>query len=106
MTNKHKEANEMSNGYNGWTNYETWRVNLEILDGMTLGHFGFTPDCLDTDDYSAVEKFAGVLEMYVCEIIEQDATGFALDLARSFLAHVDWVQIAEHMLEDAKQELV
>ena len=20
--------------YNGWTNYETWRVNLEIFDGF------------------------------------------------------------------------
>jgi hypothetical protein len=20
--------------YNGWTNYATWRVNLEIFDGM------------------------------------------------------------------------
>jgi hypothetical protein len=21
--------------YNGWTNYETWRVNLEIFDGIS-----------------------------------------------------------------------
>ena len=23
------------NTYNGWTNYATWRVNLEIFDGLT-----------------------------------------------------------------------
>ena len=22
------------NTYNGWSNYETWRVNLEIFDGL------------------------------------------------------------------------
>ena len=22
--------------YNGWTNYATWRVNLEVLDGVEL----------------------------------------------------------------------
>jgi hypothetical protein len=26
----------MSNEYNGWTNYETWRVNLEIFDGFDM----------------------------------------------------------------------
>ena len=22
--------------YNGWTNYATWRVNLEVFDGMDI----------------------------------------------------------------------
>jgi hypothetical protein len=31
-----KGIQAMSNNqeYNGWTNYETWRVNLEIFDGL------------------------------------------------------------------------
>ena len=28
----------MSEKYNGWTNYATWRVNLEIFDGMDIGN--------------------------------------------------------------------
>jgi len=25
----------MTDSYNGWTNYATWRVNLEMFDGAT-----------------------------------------------------------------------
>lgn len=25
----------MSTEYNGWSNYATWRINLEIFDGQT-----------------------------------------------------------------------
>jgi hypothetical protein len=27
--------------YNGWTNYATWRVNLEIFDGIDLMDYGW-----------------------------------------------------------------
>ena len=91
--------------YNGWTNYETWRINLEMLDGMSLQDMGFDLHELDTDDYSSVENLGKALEMYVCEIVEQDAKGFALDLAHSFLAKVDWDEIAEHMIADARAEV-
>lgn len=88
--------------YNGWTNYETWRVNLEMLDGLTPDDLGFDTRRLDADDYASIEKFGQALEMYVCEIVEADAKGFALDLAHSFLARVNWDEIAEHMIADAK----
>jgi hypothetical protein len=26
----------MKTDYNGWTNYATWRVNLEIIDGIEI----------------------------------------------------------------------
>ena len=29
------------NTYNGWTNYATWRVNLEIFDGMSADDMGW-----------------------------------------------------------------
>ena len=92
-------------GYNGWTNYETWRINLEMLDGMTIEDMGFDLHELDTDDYADTEKLGQALEMYVCELVEQDAKGFALDLAHSFLAQVDWNEIAEHMIADARAEV-
>jgi len=96
----------MSNGYNGWSNYETWRINLEILDGMTVEDFGYDQHELDDDDTSGVERLSMTLEQYVCEIVEQEATGFALDLAHQFLARVDWEEIAEHMVYDYRAELV
>lgn len=86
--------------YNGWTNYETWRVNMEFFDGMTPENFGYDKHELDTDDYANVEKLAADLEWYVEDLLGQDAEGFALDLAHSFLARVDWEEIAEHMIYD------
>jgi len=95
----------MSDKYNGWTNYETWRINLEMIDGMTAADFGVTdtdPNYRDT----AVEDLADRLESYVAEVVEADAKGFALDLANSFLARVDWEEIAEHMIDDYAAEMV
>jgi len=101
--NNHNKGNTMSTeSYNGWTNYETWRIQLEVIDGMTLEDFGFDLHEVDTDDVADVESLAGSLEMYTCELIEGQASGFALDLAHSFLARVDWVEIAEHLIADAR----
>jgi hypothetical protein len=30
--------------YNGWTNYATWRVNLEMFDGITANEFSSFSD--------------------------------------------------------------
>lgn len=94
--------------YNGWANYETWRVNLEMLDGMVAEDFGVrvsTGGC-DEDRAELITQLADVLESHVAEVVEMDAKGFALDLAQSFLAKVDWEEIAEHMVDDAIAEMV
>jgi hypothetical protein len=105
--NMNSNTENMTEQYNGWVNYETWRVNLEMLDGMTIEDFGYTVHDLDADDTEKlVEDLAGSLEEYVNELVEQDAKGFALDLAQSFLAQVDWEEIAEHMVADYAAELV
>jgi hypothetical protein len=98
----HLKREKMTEQYNGWTNYETWRVNLEVLDGMNIEDFGYDLHELDVDDYSVVEMLGKALEMYTCELVEMDAKGFALDLAQTFLARVDWDEIAEHMIADAR----
>jgi hypothetical protein len=77
--------------YNGWTNYATWRVNLEVFDGMTAVEI-----CGDLDDPYKVGK---VLREYAEEIIEPSAKGLALDYAMAFLADVDWEEIATHLIE-------
>jgi len=89
--------------YNGWTNYATWRVMLEIFDGLE------TADVFDLT--LPVEQLRNVLqdyaEMIVCSGHRYDERGrsdLMEDYARAFMADVNWYEIAEHMLEDHKEE--
>jgi hypothetical protein len=84
----------MSNNttYNGWTNYATWRVNLEIFDGMVASDLGADAD---SDSYS----FGQTLKDYAEEIIySTSVAGLAQDYALAFLSDVNWSEIASHML--------
>jgi hypothetical protein len=83
--------------YNGWRNYETWRVNLEMFDGMDVREMGWHR----LDKYDLGEA----LKDYAHEILECDAReGLALDYARAFVSNVDWFEIARHMLSDYAAE--
>ena len=93
----------MTEKYNGWTNYETWRIQLEVIDGMTLEDFGFDLHEVDTDETADVESLVESVELYVDEIILGTVpNGMARDLAESFLGRVDWFEIAEHLIADAR----
>lgn len=91
--------------YNGWTNYETWRINLEVLDGMTVEDFGVDISHDNSRDQS-VDYLAGVLEDYVWETLNlidsyRKGAGNLVDsLAMDFLRKVNWHEIAEHLMED------
>ena len=75
--------------YNGWTNYETWRVNLEMFDG--------TAAVSGIDAYQLGQEF----REYAEEAIEQSSEpGFARDYALAFLSDINWREIAGHYIED------
>ena len=82
----------MSNKHNGWTNYETWRVNLEIFDGLDMSKVPRTID----NPYDLAEYLKEMADEVVCG----DAEGLAKDYARAFLSEVDYGQIAKLMMED------
>lgn len=70
--------------YNGWTNYATWRVNLEVFDGWQ------TECAVDAD----------MCREMVEEIIYSTTPeGLARDYALTFIHDVDWHSIAEHVNE-------
>ena len=76
------------NECNGWTNYETWLVNLEM---------GFT------DDFHAFESrnlddLIVELKDYAETALESDNT-LATNFANIILSKVDWREIAEVVLE-------
>jgi hypothetical protein len=79
----------MSDSYNGWTNYATWSVNLEIFDGLDLSEF--------FPDRPSLFVAAEWCKDYADGIIEDQAKDLALDYALAFLAEVDWHEIAEHL---------
>jgi len=74
--------------YNGWTNYATWRVNLEVFDGF------------DAPDFDDVSTLADYLKDYVESYIDEaNDDGLAKDYAMAFISDVNYYEIAEHLLE-------
>jgi hypothetical protein len=78
--------------YNGWTNYATWRVNLEMIDGIDPTDYGLEKmDAYDLGEY---------LKEYCHDILEVEVKkSFALDYALAFISEVNWREIAEHMID-------
>jgi hypothetical protein len=75
-------------GHNGWANYATWRVALEIFDGY------------DPDGTPVTAEYC---EEYADELLTIDGDGrnaLAIDYARAFLSDVDWREIADHINAD------
>jgi len=89
--------------FNGWTNYATWRVNLEIIEGLDI--VGMYPLEVEEDDAYTLSKY---LQEYadeiICEYGKQE--GLAVQYARAFMEDVNWYEIAEHILDDIKAEAV
>lgn len=79
--------------YNGWTNYATWRVNLEMFDG---GDFASDNDL---DAYDLGQR----LREFAEETLSEQGSGMVLDYALAFLADVNWCEIARHMIEDWRE---
>jgi len=80
----------MDKTYNGWTNYETWRVNLEMVDG-------FDPRDHDWEDkYDLAEFLKDHCEELICMTAPE---GLARDYALAFLSAVNWQEIAQHLID-------
>jgi len=79
----------MTNTYNGWTNYATWRVNLEIFDNMEPCDFGRR-----LDKY----ELADCLKEYATVAVSNDSNQLATDYALAFLSDVNWQEIAVGMI--------
>ena len=82
--------------YNGWKNYATWRVNLELFDSVWLPEY-FEHDQLPDDLADWCKDYA---EEYIIQTTdgEQLVAGWAL----VFLNDVDWQSIAGHLLDAAE----
>lgn len=94
--------NDNDTRHNGWTNYATWRVNLEIFDGIDARDL-WPREVRDDDAYSLSKQ----LEEYAEEVVSGygQVEGLAMDYARAFLSDVNWYEIAEHLLDAIRDEV-
>ncbi len=85
--------------YNGWTNYATWRVNLEMIDGMDAREMGWHKlDKFDLAD--ALKEFCGQSLEDQCLFGGRGASSpMVLSYALAFLSDVNWQEIAQSMIE-------
>ncbi len=82
----------MSKEYNGWTNYATWRVNLEILGDIEF------ENKMSADDLKEI-----VEDCVFNNTVEKDC--LAADYARAFISQVNFYEIAEHINEELDEQV-
>jgi hypothetical protein len=82
------------NEYNGWTNYATWRINLELFSDM------------DPTDYFDELPTTEMLEDYVENVVfdHYGTMGLIEDYARAFLNNVNYYEILEHIRENYEHD--
>ena len=92
--------------YNGWTNYATWRVNLQIFNDLNLEALGY-----DREEWMELIPYerAQALETYVNGLFDQLFNQLGdPDLMRSyadaFLQQVDYYEIAKHITEQHEEQ--
>jgi len=79
--------------YNGWTNFATWRINLEICDDLVSSMID------DRQMFRDVDALATYLEEAVDDVLTnygEITGGLALDYARAFVSDVNFREIADH----------
>lgn len=79
--------------YNGWSNYETWRIALEVFDGYQI------PEEIATEgEIDVVEHLKEIVDLVVFEGINEST--LAHGLLVSFISEVNFHEIAEHLTEN------
>jgi len=79
----------MNKEYNGWTNYATWRVNLEIIDGIEI------------DTIICAEYIKEYIEDVVFGQYELgNGSHLVEDYARAFVSEVNFYEIAQSINEE------
>jgi hypothetical protein len=93
-------------GYNGWSNYPTWAVNLWLSndEGLYRETLELAQDASRNDE--ARGSLAQSLKDWVVDDLAPDlGASFAADLLGYALGEVDWDEIAAAWLEDAAEVL-
>ena len=94
--------------HNGWTNYETWAVNLSLTNER--GPYEYwtrrTREILadspkEADWRVAAERLAAEISETIKEECAIEKANLAADLMNAALGEVDWHEIAQALIDDA-----
>lgn len=83
---------ETKETYQGWTNYATWRIALEIYDGYEMSDHESKLDA-----YDLAKHLKEQTEYFVCE--DTDNSKLCKSYALAFLDQVNYYEIAQHLKE-------
>jgi len=96
--------------YNGWTNYETWVAKL-WLDNEQGTHYEVTDeasqrfsDAQENETEPDTYDFADWLKSYVEDLMPELPASLASDLLNAAMSEINWSEMAESYLGDAKEE--
>lgn len=84
--------------HNGWTNYATWRIALEMFDGYTAEDLNPNVEKATRED----------CKQYVEQYLEDSTMGrepllYIGGWANAFLMDVNWQEIADHLNDEASE---
>ena len=86
---------------NGWTNYATWLINLEIFDGTTfVDGTTFEDICGASKTEELADDFdANVVAKQLKDYVnERQFVRIALNHSLAFVPNVNWYEIAENLI--------
>ena len=85
--------------YNGWSNYVTWKMNLEFIDEQMNHIYEVAPKTKDTHEMA--EFLQGMWEEYIEHLQSQiDGDWWLLfSFVDCYVEDVNWGEIADHVIE-------
>lgn len=95
--------------YNGWSNYVTWKMNLEFIDEQLNHIYEVAP--LTKDPAEMAEFLQCMWEEYIEHLQsqrsiphphrpERDDWWLLFSFVDCYVEDVDWGEIADHVIED------
>jgi hypothetical protein len=99
--------------YNGWTNYETWLVNL-WMDNDEGSYRYWRSTTQEVYEEAEEEGTFTRREQAILDLSDRlreeheealpEVEGYASDLLNAAMSEVNWYEIAEHLIDDEIEE--
>ena len=94
-----KRGQLLGEKYQGWTNYETWKYNLELLDE------NYYRVLIEDNQFSSVYDLSKAIEDEADELAELVKPSWASSWVSAAFSEVNWREIAEFLNEGNSFEL-